>query len=229
MPSLLDELQSILGRLRYVRSGDIILSEDHNTQNDALYKIKEILENHETRIADLEAGVGAPSPAFPEEPDWSGWVKKIVFGDETIYGYSDGLYAYLIIDEINGYLLLDYNIYSSTEEMKVIDKLFNIHDGTLVIEKILSTTRVVALSPTFTLRGKYMLIFDETPSGYPDIIQVVKNGEIIWEYNVYTDTSYHIARCTISASGKYIACVVAPRFGYENIEHCKVIVFEATT
>jgi len=74
MPSLLDELQSILGRLRYVRSGDIILSEDHNTQNDALYKIKEILENHETRITGLEAG--APAHGLAEEPDFATWTLK---------------------------------------------------------------------------------------------------------------------------------------------------------
>jgi len=52
---LIDELDAILTKIRYVRTGDIVEPEDHNLKVDALRKIRDILDRMEKTIELLKA------------------------------------------------------------------------------------------------------------------------------------------------------------------------------
>jgi len=52
----LDDLKKILGRMRYVRFGDILLSDDHNTLVDYAYAVYDYLRGLEERVAAAKAG-----------------------------------------------------------------------------------------------------------------------------------------------------------------------------
>jgi hypothetical protein len=52
---LVDQLDSILATIRYVRSGDIIQSEDHNYVVDALKKARDILAEVESYCLEVKA------------------------------------------------------------------------------------------------------------------------------------------------------------------------------
>ena len=159
MSSLLDELQAILAKLRYVKAGDIVLSEDHNTQNDALYKIKEILENHETRISTLEQQ--APGQVTVEEPDYTGWKFKYKIGPLSniivTYGYphsvfivddnANKLYAYVQVsptgtDVYTEFMLVD--LVSGSVIQDVLESAFPI-PASLFIAYYLYTTATTSI------------------------------------------------------------------------------------
>jgi len=133
MPSLLDELQAILSKLRYVKAGDIVLSEDHNTQNDALYKIKEILEDHETRITNLEqAGAPTPTPTPTISAPWPTYrhdFKRTAYQpNQPKYILINCEYYWFILLKIDGSVYFkDYNNVGSYEASPIVDDYGNIY------------------------------------------------------------------------------------------------------
>ena len=73
---LVELLDEVLARLRYVRSGDIVLPEDHNTLVDALARARDVLSAIEDwcwRAATAVAVDLRPEVAVPEVQSVAEW------------------------------------------------------------------------------------------------------------------------------------------------------------
>ena len=88
LQTLLSQLQSIISKLRYVKTGDLILSDDHNNQNYAIKTIYDILQilSQQSPAAPSEQYV----PLDVLEPDIEFTVKYSDLLDEfqSAYGYQ---------------------------------------------------------------------------------------------------------------------------------------------
>ena len=128
MPSLLDELQAILSKLDYVKAGNIILAEHHNYKLDALWKIKEILEDLNARVSELEQAV-APAPA-PEPiltaiwPTYRHDFQRTGYQPKPVkYIVLNGYWEWFIVYKVDGSALYTYyNQVGSVDGSPVVDE-----------------------------------------------------------------------------------------------------------
>ncbi|MEM4500558.1 MAG: hypothetical protein QW512_00310, partial [Thermofilaceae archaeon] len=77
MPIDFSKIDQIVGQLRYVKSGDIVLSSDHNLQNDAIKELTDLLKSHSTA-------------ATLDHPNGSVTSTKIADGAVTTTKIADG-------------------------------------------------------------------------------------------------------------------------------------------
>ena len=114
----LNELQTIINKIRRVKYGDKILPEDHNLQTDAIKKIKDILE-------EMQKEIEQKAPTAPqEEPDEISYSQYMSLENsiELPYPYVGADYTHDCFSSIyisNKYVFTFFNIrtYDSTNDV----------------------------------------------------------------------------------------------------------------
>jgi hypothetical protein len=111
---LVDDLDAILSRIRYVRAGDVIEPDDHNLKVDAIKKARDILSKMESYyISQLNALISQLNYILNVLQPWS----NLVFGYGTTDWFGD-LYtptiSFVQVSPFYTLALLDAPIYGSS-------------------------------------------------------------------------------------------------------------------